>query len=58
MSLYQVPQRVVRVSWKKIVTLFEGAADKLSLLWKALSSAKDKMAEGLKDVIDRCTILL
>jgi len=43
---------------EKIVTLFEGAADKLSLLWKALSSAKDKMAESLKDVIDRCTILL
>jgi len=37
---------------EKIVTLFEGAADKLSLLWKALSSAKDKMAESLKDVID------
>jgi hypothetical protein len=34
---------------EKIVTLFEGAADKLSLLWKALSSAKDKMAESLKD---------
>mmetsp|Transcript_17150 Transcript_17150/g.25870 ORF Transcript_17150/g.25870 Transcript_17150/m.25870 type:complete len:548 (+) Transcript_17150:263-1906(+) len=37
---------------EKIVTLFEGAANKLSLLWKALSSAKDKMAESLKDVID------
>mmetsp|Transcript_8192 Transcript_8192/g.11948 ORF Transcript_8192/g.11948 Transcript_8192/m.11948 type:complete len:548 (+) Transcript_8192:83-1726(+) len=37
---------------EKIVTLFEGAADKLSLLWKALSSAKDKMAESLKDIID------
>jgi hypothetical protein len=36
----------------KIIILFEGAADKLSLLWKALSSAKDKMAESLSDVID------
>ena len=36
----------------KIVTLFEGAADKLSLLWKSLSSAKDKMAESLLDVIE------
>ncbi len=36
----------------KIVTLFEGAADKLSLLWKALSSAKDKMTESLVDVMD------
>mmetsp|Transcript_23068 Transcript_23068/g.37991 ORF Transcript_23068/g.37991 Transcript_23068/m.37991 type:complete len:548 (-) Transcript_23068:171-1814(-) len=37
---------------EKIVVLYEGAADKLSLLWKALSSAKDKMAESLLDVIE------
>jgi hypothetical protein len=37
---------------EKIVILFEGSADKLSSLWKALSSAKDKMAESLSDVID------
>ncbi|KAL7450178.1 hypothetical protein ACHAWC_002139 [Mediolabrus comicus] len=37
---------------EKIVDLFEGAADKLSLLWKALTSAKERMADCLADVID------
>eukprot|EP00573_Skeletonema_grethae_P000781 CAMPEP_0201690734 /NCGR_PEP_ID=MMETSP0578-20130828/4085_1 /ASSEMBLY_ACC=CAM_ASM_000663 /TAXON_ID=267565 /ORGANISM="Skeletonema grethea, Strain CCMP 1804" /LENGTH=546 /DNA_ID=CAMNT_0048175785 /DNA_START=124 /DNA_END=1764 /DNA_ORIENTATION=+ len=37
---------------EKIVSLFEGTAGKLSLLWKALSSAKDRMAESLMDVIE------
>lgn len=37
---------------EKIVDLFEGAADKLSLLWKALTSAKDRMTDCLADVVD------
>ncbi|KAL7479006.1 hypothetical protein ACHAW6_004755 [Cyclotella cf. meneghiniana] len=36
---------------EKVVELFQAAAGKLSLLWKSLVTAKDKMVESLTDVI-------
>ena len=35
----------------KVVDLFQAAAGKLSLLWKSLVAAKDKMIESLTDVV-------
>ena len=35
----------------KVVELFQAAASKLSLLWKSLVAAKDKMIESLTDVV-------
>lgn len=36
----------------KVVELFQAAAGKLSLLWKSLVDAKDKMIESLTNVVD------
>ena len=36
----------------KVVELFQGAAGKLSTLWRALSHAKDVMVDSLKEVLN------